>query len=295
MTAAGDWAAETSDDWLKTNWADASLDDDWGAPGKDTEGFESAVNEAGIKDAISYTTNARGETVKVVKKIQVHKTLTKVNKTAETRRAYMLAHPFLKTGSSAAENNDLYVTEQSEAVFEVTRSAVEDEDDYQFLDLDRSKPLSLKKKFNEVKESEEKPKEDIDNFRGAETASEVETGVKKYVVPYRRGQPEGGGNDRADFDACAIRVSNLSEDVSENDLHDLFGPRKIGVIKRIYLAKSKETNISRGFAFITYSTRSAAELAIKSLNRHGYDNRILQVEWSKPKEKEGGGTWPARS
>ena len=45
-------------------------------------------------------------------------------------------------------------------------------------------------------------------------------------------------------DSCTVRVSNLSEDVKDQDLRELF--RRFGAIQRIYLAKDRETQQSRG-------------------------------------------------
>ena len=45
-------------------------------------------------------------------------------------------------------------------------------------------------------------------------------------------------------DSCTVRVSNLSEDVKDPDLRELF--HRFGAIQRIYLAKDRETQQSRG-------------------------------------------------
>ena len=55
---------------------------------------------------------------------------------------------------------------------------------------------------------------------------------------------------RRDEDTAAIRVSNLSENVQDNDLQELFRP--FGHIARIFLAKDKMTGQCKGFAFINY-------------------------------------------
>ncbi|OEH78250.1 eukaryotic translation initiation factor [Cyclospora cayetanensis] len=43
---------------------------------------------------------------------------------------------------------------------------------------------------------------------------------------------------------------------------------------------------SKGFAFITYANRELAAEAIRKLNRHGYDNLLLNVEWARPNNRE---------
>jgi len=108
----------------------------------------------------------------------------------------------------------------------------------------------------------------------------------KYVPPSLRG---GGDNtqrrgetmqNRRTDEAATVRVTNLSEDTIESDLQELFRP--FGQISRIYLAKDKVTNQSKGFAFISYVRRDDAARAIKALQGYGYDHLILNVEWAKP-------------
>jgi len=110
----------------------------------------------------------------------------------------------------------------------------------------------------------------------------------KYVPPSLRAGSSSLEDLRAqeqrDRDALTLRVTNLSEDVREGDLSDLFG--QFGRIQRIFLAKNPETKLSKGFAFITYHTKSDAEGAIKRLNGHGYDNLVLRVEWAKPQTRD---------
>mmetsp|Transcript_119409 Transcript_119409/g.371990 ORF Transcript_119409/g.371990 Transcript_119409/m.371990 type:complete len:88 (+) Transcript_119409:598-861(+) len=80
---------------------------------------------------------------------------------------------------------------------------------------------------------------------------------------------------------ASLRVTNLSLEVREGDLQDLFG--QFGRLQRVFLAKDMETGQSRGFAFITYYSREDALRAIQRLNGHGYDNLIMQVQFAKPR------------
>ena len=108
----------------------------------------------------------------------------------------------------------------------------------------------------------------------------------KYIAPHLRdGAKRGGdtmfGRDKRD-DSATLRVTNLSEDASEGDLHDLF--RRFGPIARVYLARDRETNVCKGFAFISFQEREDAARAMQTLHGYGYDNLILRVEFSKPRE-----------
>jgi len=119
-------------------------------------------------------------------------------------------------------------------------------------------------------------------------------GTGKYVpVHLRGGEGRGAGRGvamlRERDDSATLRVTNLSEDTTEDDLRELFGP--FGKLMRVYLAKDQATRESRGFAFINFDDKRAAEQAIAKLNGHPYGHLILRVEWAKPREggEEGGG------
>lgn len=120
----------------------------------------------------------------------------------------------------------------------------------------------------------------------AMTTPEVEEKVKsgKYIPPSMREGANRRGESmtqsRTRDEAATIRVTNLSEDVRDSDLQDLFRP--FGQIARIYLAKDKVTGQSKGFAFINFVHREDAARAIASVHGFGYDNLILTVEWAKP-------------
>jgi len=80
-----------------------------------------------------------------------------------------------------------------------------------------------------------------------------------------------------------LRVSNLTKDAEESDLSDLFG--HYGKIKRVFIAKDRVTNESRGFGFVTFRSKKDAELALEHLNGYGYGYLILKVEWATSRKK----------
>merc|ERR1719352_1254377 len=108
--------------------------------------------------------------------------------------------------------------------------------------------------------------------------------ASRYVPPSLRMQQAGKAGGKGDLgqqQEASLRITNLSEDVREGDLQDLFG--QFGRLQRVYLAKDMNTHLSKGFAFVTYYDRGDAQKAIDKLNGHGYDNLILQVQWAKPR------------
>ncbi|EDV95340.1 GH17626 [Drosophila grimshawi] len=102
----------------------------------------------------------------------------------------------------------------------------------------------------------------------------------KYVPPFLKDSQKGGLGMRGRDDTAAIRISNLSESMTEVDLEELV--KKIGPQSKMYLARDKNTGLCKGFAYVHFKQRKDAAAAIEILNGHGYDHLILSVEWSKP-------------
>ncbi|GAA5870343.1 hypothetical protein JCM8547_006609 [Rhodosporidiobolus lusitaniae] len=117
----------------------------------------------------------------------------------------------------------------------------------------------------------------------------------KYVPPSMRAGAGGRGagetmnSGRAEFPT--LRVTNLSEDASDNDMWELFGRfANRGRISRIYVGKDQETGLCKGFGFVSFEDKQDAETALAKVHGLPYDHLILQVQWSVPKgDKEGGG------
>ena len=107
----------------------------------------------------------------------------------------------------------------------------------------------------------------------------------KYVPPSMRGtggvraageSMRGPGNRD---DLPTLRVTNISEDTQENDLRELFG--HIGKVARVYVGRDRETGAGKGFAFVSFDDKASAQKAIDKVNGKGYDNLILNVQWSR--------------
>jgi len=134
--------------------------------------------------------------------------------------------------------------------------------------------------------AEEKPAEQAADPTPAGAAGGAKE-PSKYIPPTlrtaaRAGEKgDGKGAMQQQQQEASLRITNLSEDVREGDLQDLFG--QFGRLQRVYLAKDMATQQSRGFAFVTYYNREDAQRAVKNLNGHGYDNLILQVQFAKPR------------
>ncbi|SPP78200.1 eukaryotic translation initiation factor 3 subunit G-2-like [Drosophila guanche] len=107
----------------------------------------------------------------------------------------------------------------------------------------------------------------------------------KYVPPFLKagGSTSNGsvvGGKACDRNRLGVRISNLSESMTEADLEELV--KNFGPYNKLYLAREPNTGLCKGFAFVNFKFRQDAAAAIEILNGYGYDHLILSVEWSKP-------------
>jgi len=79
-----------------------------------------------------------------------------------------------------------------------------------------------------------------------------------------------------------LYVGNLSYNVTEGDLQDLFAQH--GAVAEVSLMMDRMTGRPRGFAFVTMATKEAADAAIQALNGKELDGRALTVNEARPRE-----------
>jgi len=286
------FAEMSSTKWSKMKWADHDGDD--GEEEKDsksaTSTFISPPDKDGIKTITEFREDASGKKIKVVRRVKEVKKITKQNKYVLQRRRWK------KFGDVAGvppgpEDNVTYMTHESITLNLKPRKreeAQDEENDDPLAKLGGKDSIVVCRHCGETGHWTLKcPKRDtiIPKGQTAETVAAKDEGSSgKYVPVHLRGGRAGGDARKEDRDdGTAIRVTNISADTTEDDLRDLF--RRFGHTSRIYLAKDRNTHESRGFAFINYTTREAAQKAIDKLDGYGYDNLILRVEFAKPREE----------
>ena len=86
-----------------------------------------------------------------------------------------------------------------------------------------------------------------------------------------------------------IYVANLSFDIQDEDLKELFTP--YGEVSSAKVIMDKVTSRSRGFGFVEMADNTAAKKAITELDGTSVQDRQLKVNEAKPKEDKpyGGG------
>ena len=80
----------------------------------------------------------------------------------------------------------------------------------------------------------------------------------------------------------SIYIGNLSYDVNQEDLSEVFG--EYGTVKRVHIPTDRETGRVRGFAFVEMESESNEEKAIEALDQAEWMGRQLRVNKARPRE-----------
>lgn len=78
-----------------------------------------------------------------------------------------------------------------------------------------------------------------------------------------------------------IYVSNLSFQVSDNDLRELFS--SYGTVDSAKVINDRMTGRSRGFGFVEMADNREAQKAIDELNDTEFDGKVISVNEARPK------------
>ncbi|GAA5808914.1 hypothetical protein MFLAVUS_002313 [Mucor flavus] len=281
----------------KASWADEYEDEE------DSYQPQVYTDDDGNKVIIEYRENEDGKKVKVTRKIRSKLVTEHVNKAVAQRKKWekfgeekgKKAGPDLSTttigeniplklGSNTGKNVEAVADEEAKDKIQsqlktkniACRICKGEHFTSKCPYKDTMQPL------DEIASTIEAVKLDSGEISGLESSG---SGPSKYTPPHLRnkGASAGAGESmRGDVkrdDSATLRVTNLSEDVTDNDIYDLFN--RFGSIARVYLARDHETNLCKGFAFVSFNDREHAEKAQQAINGYGYDNLILRVEFAR--------------
>lgn len=254
-----------------------------------------------VKKMIEYRYNEDGKKVKVTRYYNLE--TRKVSKSIARRKAWKKFGNASRDNPNGPDPSTTYVGDDVFLSFTTNKEELDEDKDDPLKKLKGSvvkcrvckgdhwtTKCPYKDSLQPLKEIEEKEKQAENTDSGNAPADGAKAGGGtggKYVPPSLRGGGDGKErrgemmNSRRQTDeAATLRVTNLSEDAMESDIQELF--RNFGPLARVYLAKDKQTNQSKGFAFVSYVKREDAARAVQNLNGFGYDHLILSVEWAKP-------------
>jgi translation initiation factor 3 subunit G len=245
---------------------------------------------------VEYLLNDKGKRIKKVTKYKLVEAPTMISRGIVARRNLA---PF---GKAVSQGNGGGITRvDGETELAVTQKMKELAAEAAFREAWKQRKQASAEKWG-VRDYSKKQEADAfwdkarESYYGADGAKPGgEGGASKpgpgaYVAPAARAgageRLQSGSRFGGRDDGNSVRISNLSEDATENDVQELC--RNFGPVRRVYLATDKRTGLPRGFAFVDFHNKSDAEKAIETLNGYGYDNLILSVamaEPSKPREE----------
>jgi len=242
----------------------------------------------GLELKIEYKTNDKGQKIKVVQKVKVIKNTVKLNKKVQERKTW---RKFGDCAGLPPGPEKVITSFGDEVFFDQGKGSKQQEQKsnepivsnivcrhchkvgdhwthkcpYRDKVFDKPAPAA----------SQDKPASNSDS-------SKPQSDIYIPINKLRQTQTDRKDNyeEKRRDETSTIRVTNLSEETKESDLMELFRP--FGPISRIYLAKHKHNNLSKGFAFINFVNRDHAAKAIEKLSGYIYDHLILHLEWAKP-------------
>ena len=83
-----------------------------------------------------------------------------------------------------------------------------------------------------------------------------------------------------------LYVGGLSYATTEDDLRALFA--QAGTVTSVAVIKDRDTQRSRGFAFVEMSSQAEAQKAISMFNSYLLNDRNLTVNFARPREERSG-------
>ena len=84
-----------------------------------------------------------------------------------------------------------------------------------------------------------------------------------------------------------IYIGNLPYRITKNEITDFFAT--CGAIEHVHIATDRQTGDSKGFGFVTFETKEAAEKAVK-LNGTELKGRALRIDLARENPTREGGT-----
>jgi translation initiation factor 3 subunit G len=236
---------------------------------------EDAENERTFEEI---RTTEDGKKQKVLKRVRLVKKTKKVNKNADARRKTWKKFGVVEGKPPGPEPGITTVGDEVYLILNQKQLEMRAAKERAKKELAMLIPQGT---FSQRRQAQPTPTEEAPP---ASPAKGDRSGV--YQPPGSRGIKArplvGPSSQEQEPETSTIRVTNLSEDTTDEDLENLFRP--YGYISRIFLAKTPQGR-SKGFAFINFRNRDDAARALERLNGTGFNHLILSIEWAKPSNK----------
>jgi len=258
------------------NWADLEDDDD------DDAGLLTTYNADGTQSTTSYFEASGGKQMKRVKTIRIVQTVHKISNRINGRQN-IIGFGLEMIDKKSEDYKRISVAPiTTEEPLKVPRRTdlLRSDDDFEQLaksTLTDTASQAYKRDFRELGKGFE-----ILMAQDPDSVFTRTMDLDEQGPLHITGGDKRGAYRSSDRDEATVRVTNLSEDVQQEELEKLFS--RCGGVQRCHLPKNFETDKARGYAFITYYDKKDAAVAIEKLHKKGFQNLLLTVEWSKRKE-----------
>jgi hypothetical protein len=152
-----------------------------------------------------------------------------------------------------------------------------------------AKPARPERKEAESKKPQNEARPVKSNTRNARSGDNDGTEVR----PERNRNREGGrgrnqerrrGGDPASVESSRVYVGNLSYEVTESDLQDLF--KGIGGVRNVEIVYNRATHRSKGYGFVEMLNFDEAKRAVEVLHDQPFMGRKLNVSGAKKKGQD---------
>ncbi|DAA72655.1 TPA_exp: Uncharacterized protein A8136_5965 [Trichophyton benhamiae CBS 112371] len=87
-------------------------------------------------------------------------------------------------------------------------------------------------------------------------------------------------------------IGGLAWHTTDDTLREGFS--KFGTIEEAIVVKDRDTNRSRGFGFVRFSSDSEADAALTAMNNQEFDGRVIRVDKATERSSGGGGGYGQR-
>ena len=131
--------------------------------------------------------------------------------------------------------------------------------------------------------AKKQPKSNTRDTRGAKKPAAKKAARPKSTQP--KAAPAKAFEGEFPVETARLYVGNLSYDVTEHDLEDLF--KGIGTVRKVEIVYNRQTHRSKGYAFLQMLSVDEAKRAVEVLHDQPFMGRVLIVNGasSKPKDK----------
>jgi RNA recognition motif-containing protein len=130
------------------------------------------------------------------------------------------------------------------------------------------------------------PKSNVRNARRGDGGVErpAERAPKRERERTNRGGERSRGGDASTVESARVYVGNLSYDVSEQDLQELF--KGIGGVRNVEIVYNRSTHRSKGYGFVEMLHKDEAVRSVEVLHDQPFMGRKLVVSGAKSKGQD---------